>query len=60
MITLLAYIGLIYGFLGDLLIFDESFVAIELVGMAIILILNITLICRKIEPAKSDKNSSSN
>mmetsp|Transcript_34030 Transcript_34030/g.41981 ORF Transcript_34030/g.41981 Transcript_34030/m.41981 type:complete len:155 (-) Transcript_34030:119-583(-) len=51
LITLLAYIGLVYGILGDMFLFDESFGALEIVGMAVILILNFSLICRKMDAA---------
>ena len=46
-VTLLAYIGLIYAFLGDIFIFDESFGAMELIGVMIIFTLNMALICSK-------------
>ena len=44
LITLIGYIGLVYAFLGDTFIFDESFVALEIVGVLIILVMNIFLI----------------
>ena len=46
-ITLLGYIGLVYAFLGDIFIFNEKFYWIELLGIIIILILNISLIISK-------------
>ena len=46
-ITLLGYIGLVYAFLGDLFIFKEEFYWVELLGILIILVLNISLIINK-------------
>ena len=50
-ITLLGYIGLVYAFLGDIFIFNEKLAWLELVGIAIVLVLNISLIVRKMTPA---------
>ena len=47
-VTLLGYIGLVYAFFGDLFIFKESLAWVELLGILIVLVLNITLICNKI------------
>ena len=44
LITLVGYIGLVYGFLLDLLLLDEVFVPIEIVGIVLILVVNILLI----------------
>lgn len=46
-ITLLGYIGLVYAFLGDIFIFNETFQWLELLGVAVVLSLNIALICAK-------------
>ena len=44
MITLIGYIGLVYGFLLDTLLLGEKFGALELLGVFIILFMNILLI----------------
>ena len=46
-ITLLGYIGLVYAFLGDLLIFNEQLQWLELMSVGIILVLNIVVVCSK-------------
>ena len=46
-VTLLGYIGLIYAFLGDTFIFNVSFGAMELIGVLIIFVLNMSLIFSK-------------
>lgn len=46
-ITLLGYIGLFYAFLGDIFIFKETFAWLELAGISVVLIMNISLICSK-------------
>ena len=43
-ITLLGYIGLIYAFLGDIFIFDETFETMELIGIITILLINLALV----------------
>ena len=48
-IALLAYIGLVYAFLGDTFIFHESFNSIEVMGLTIILIMTLTLIASKMK-----------
>ena len=44
-VTLLGYIGLVYSFLGDLLIFSEVPNALEIVGVTIILLNNLVVVC---------------
>ena len=44
LITLLAFIGIVYGFMGDIFLFNESFQTLELVASAVILVVNIMLI----------------
>ena len=44
-VTMLGYIGIVYAFIGDLVIFHQSFGWLEAVGIVVILILNITLLC---------------
>ena len=41
---MIAYIGLVYGYLVDLLILKENMNAIELVGILLILVMNIVLV----------------
>ena len=48
-VTILAYIGLIYGFFGDTFIFKERFGALELIGVIVILVLNLALVCSKMQ-----------
>ena len=45
-ITMLAYIGLVYAFLGDYFIFDEHFSLLAFLGLALILGLNIALVLK--------------
>ena len=40
---MIAYIGLVYGYLVDVLILKEKMYAIELVGILLILVMNIIL-----------------
>ena len=47
-VTLLGYIGLVYAFLGDTLIFKESLYMQELFGICIIFTLNITVVYEKL------------
>lgn len=46
-ITLLGYIGLVYAFLGDWLIFNEVLYLLEICGILVIVVMNIMLICTK-------------
>ena len=48
---MIGYIGLVYAFLGDWLIFDDVPTALTLLGVGVILTLNITVVCRNWEPA---------
>ena len=45
-VTLLGYIGLVYSFLGDLLIFNEMPIALEVVGVALIFVNNLIVVCQ--------------
>ena len=47
LITMVGYIGLVYAISVDVLIFKESFTVLEIVGVALILIANVTVICSK-------------
>ena len=47
LITMVGYIGLFYGILVDVLYLKESFTVLEIVGIALILIANVTVICTK-------------
>ena len=51
-ITLVGYINLVYGFLGDVFIFEEQLRLIELLGIVIVLLMNIAVIYRKISAEK--------
>ena len=44
MITLIGYIGLVYAFLIDVLLLYETFGAVELVGVLLVITLNVMLI----------------
>ena len=48
-VTLLAYIGLIYAFIGDVFIFHENFAIAELFGILIVLALNLSLVFSKLQ-----------
>ena len=41
---MIAYIGLVYGYLVDLLLLEEQMYALELVGILVILVMNIILV----------------
>ena len=56
-VTLLGYIGLVYAFMGDLLIFSEVPNALEVIGVGVILILNVVVVCRKWESPTEEKQS---
>ena len=43
-VTMLGYIGLVYAFFGDIFIFHESFAGLELVGVILILVINLSLV----------------
>ena len=47
-VALLGYVGLVYAFLSDTLIFDETFNMINLGAISVILCLNLMLIINKI------------
>ena len=47
LITMVGYIGLVYGFLVDVLYLKESFTVLEIVGVVLILVANVTVICSK-------------
>ena len=49
---MIAYVGLIYAFIFDTVIFDESFVSMELIGIVIILILNVGLVLNSFNSKK--------
>ena len=50
-VTLIGYIGLVYAFLGDMIIFKEQLAWLELLGISIVLCMNIALVCQKWSPA---------
>ena len=55
LITLIGYIGLVYAFLIDVLLLYETFGAVELVGVLLVITLNILLIvCGPQQKAKGD------
>ena len=47
-IALIGYIGLVYGFLMDIFYLNETFTAVELVGVLIILIMCVIVVCIKL------------
>ena len=46
-ITLLGYIGLVYAFIGDLLIFHETIGLLQVLGILVIVFFNVTLVVQK-------------
>ena len=48
-VTLLAYIGLVYSFFGDVVIFNEELRPLELVGVALILSMNVWMVYDKLK-----------
>ena len=54
-ITLIGYVGLVYSFLGDSLIFNETFKAVELTAIMIILALNIAIVYKRLTGENSPK-----
>ena len=57
-VTLLAYIGLFYAFLGDTFIFHETLQGLEIVGIVLILGMNVWMVYDKLKetPAETSKN----
>ena len=56
LITLIGYIGLVYGFLIDTLLLGETFGAIELLGVILMLFMNVLLIaCGTVKGKNKDK-----
>ena len=53
LITLMQYVGLVYAFIGDYLIFNERLSAFEIVGILIILLLNIALVVQNMRLKKT-------
>ena len=51
-VTLLAYIGLVYAFLGDSFIFNEKLQVLEIVGVLLILGMNVWMVFDKLKEAK--------
>ena len=48
-VTMMGYIGVVYAFLGDILIFNEKLAWLEVVGILIVLTMNISLVCSKFQ-----------
>ena len=44
LVTMLGYIGLVYAFIGDIVIFNQTFGWLEITGILVIVILNIALL----------------
>ena len=44
LVTIISYTSLVYAFFGDTVVFQERLITQELVGIAIILILNLALV----------------
>lgn len=57
LITLLAYIGLVYAFLGDYFLFDERLSAMEIIGILLILLINVGLVVKKMTGAKENEKA---
>ena len=56
---MIGYMGLVYGFLVDTVVMDESFTGLELIGAFVILIMNLFVIfCKKRGEKPSDSGSS--
>ena len=54
-ITLIGYVGLVYSFLGDSLIFNETFKTVEVTAIMIILALNIAIVYKRLTGENSPK-----
>lgn len=54
-VTLIGYIGLVYAFLGDFLIFSEVPNSLEIAGVCLILFNNIVVICQNMDPPIESK-----
>lgn len=57
-VTLIGYIGLVYAFLGDMIIFKEQLAWLELLGISIVLCMNIALVCQKWGPSTPKQKAS--
>ena len=53
-VTLLAYIGLFYAFLGDTFIFHETLQGLEIIGIMLILGMNIWMVYDKLKEAQAE------
>lgn len=49
-ITILCYIEVFYAFLGDYFFFDDLPGRLEIVGVIVIFVINITVVCRRLGP----------
>ena len=52
-ITMLGYLTLAYSCIGDIFIFSETFGWIEIAAITVILLVNITLICTKLNKERT-------
>ena len=52
-LTILGYVGLIYVFIADTFIFEETINGLQFLGIGIIFMMNLTLVCDKLR-TKSD------
>lgn len=43
-VTLVGYVGLVYAFIGDVVVFGEHFTWVEIVSALVILSLNVTVV----------------
>ena len=55
-VSLLAYIALVYAFIADIVIFNLSFLAMELAGACIITFFNVLTIIYKMKYAPEDED----
>lgn len=58
-ITLIGYVGLIYNFMADKLIFHQQFAIVELASVLVLLALNVAVVINRLKgsfPKKSDEN----
>ena len=58
LITLIGYIGLVYGFLADTFYLKETYTGLELFSVILILIINVIVICAK--PNSEEENIENN
>ena len=54
-VTLIGYISLVYSFLGDLIVSQQSPAMLELIGVVVLLLMTICIVCQKWSPEPAPK-----